>query len=480
MLNDAVSGALAPTPPVAGSDVSPVFILTASRSGSTLLRFILDSHPQLACPPETSIAAACAQLSLSWDALEHADDATRRLNAPIVPTPQALLGIRDTVERAYGSYLERRGKRRWCDKSLDNFQYTELIHQIYPAAKFICLYRHCMDVIASAVEACPWGLHRFGFDGFVAQNPGNSVAAVGSYWLNTTQTILAFEEKHPASCYRVRYEDLVTAPEKVVADIFSFLGEQQAPGITRECFRIPHEGNGSGDEKLWFTADVNTDSLGRGVIVPSAALQEPLRRVVNDTLAKLDYKLVDDEWNSVPGPIDPRTGTEGRVGRPDTAPARAITASVDAGNMATVAAIAKRIATSGRSREIQVAQRWPALAGHTIKIVVASTAQAFETLTWTVPELETAGSNGHNHGEKIRAAENPDQSLASTTTIIAQADIWDALLNGASNAVTELTAGRLRCVNGRDKHRIRSDELHAFTWLLGIARTPLIRSGSPD
>ena len=38
--------------------------------------------------------------------------------------------------------------------------------------------------------------------------------------------------------------------------------------------------------------------------------------------------------------------------------------------------------------------------------------------------------------------------------------------------------GRLRCVNIRDKHRIRSDELHAFAWLLGVARTPLTRAES--
>ena len=25
-------------------------------------------------------------------------------------------------------------------------------------AKFICLHRHPMDVIASGIEACPWGL----------------------------------------------------------------------------------------------------------------------------------------------------------------------------------------------------------------------------------------------------------------------------------------------------------------------------------
>jgi hypothetical protein len=51
---------------------SPVFVLTASRSGSTLLRFILDSHHDLACPPETSGAAAAALLTRTWDILDKA------------------------------------------------------------------------------------------------------------------------------------------------------------------------------------------------------------------------------------------------------------------------------------------------------------------------------------------------------------------------------------------------------------------------
>jgi hypothetical protein len=44
----------------------PVFVLCGARSGSTLLRFILDAHPELACPPETNIPALCAQLSSVW------------------------------------------------------------------------------------------------------------------------------------------------------------------------------------------------------------------------------------------------------------------------------------------------------------------------------------------------------------------------------------------------------------------------------
>ena len=40
----------------------PVGVLTCARSGSTLLRFILDSHPELACPPETGVVDLCTKI----------------------------------------------------------------------------------------------------------------------------------------------------------------------------------------------------------------------------------------------------------------------------------------------------------------------------------------------------------------------------------------------------------------------------------
>ena len=237
-----------PPDPVPGT--SPVFVLTASRSGSTLLRFILDSHPRLACPPETNIAAACAQMCLAWDTLEKADSETRPLTDPVVADPEALAAVREYAARVYDRYLARRGKSRWCDKSLDNFQYTDLIAQLFPDARFICLYRHCMDVIASAGRPARGELHRFGLDGFVAQNAGNSVAAVGSYWQSTVAAIQAFEERHPQVCHRVRYEDLVTAPEETAAAIFSFLGEQAAPGSPSSASTCRTRGTGQGTRSL--------------------------------------------------------------------------------------------------------------------------------------------------------------------------------------------------------------------------------------
>jgi hypothetical protein len=438
------------------ADESPVFILTASRSGSTLLRFILDSHPDLACPPETSIASVCAGLARTWDILESAGSGTGRpVHDPAPLPPHAALAVREAIDGVYGHYLRRRGKRRWCDKSLDSFQFADLITQVYPQAKFICLYRHCMDVIASGVEACPWGLHRFGFDPFVAQFPGNSVAAIGSYWLNVSGTILAFEEKQPDACHRVRYEDMVTAPEESAAGIFSFLGVGQVPGITEACFQTPHEGEGPGDEKIWFTAGVAPDSTGRGVSVPVAALAPQTIDAINETLGRLDYRPVDERWNATPGRMDPRADV------PATTAANGATGHEEdrAELTAAVAALSQKLVPGDPLRLRDISERWPTVAGATVAIIVQSPQGRHEELRL---RFDGAAREG---GEADPVA----RVMASSAT-------WQSLLSGSANLVTEMTSGRLRCVNKRDDHRIRSDEVHALATLLGIATIPMART----
>ncbi|MBV9448279.1 MAG: sulfotransferase [Streptosporangiaceae bacterium] len=440
---------------------SPVFILTASRSGSTLLRFILDSHPDLACPPETSIASVCAGLARTWDILDSAGSGSGRPVHELAPLPpHAAVAVREAIDRVYGHYLERRGKRRWCDKSLDSFQFADLITQVYPEAKFICLYRHCMDVIASGVEVCPWGLHRFGFDPFVAQYPGNSVAAIGSYWLSVCQAVLAFEEKNPDLCHRVRYEDLVTAPEETAAAIFSFLGADQVPGIAEECFRTPHEGEGPGDEKIWFTTGVTPGSMGRGVSVPVGALMPPIRQPINDALEKLGYRPVGDDWNGAPDRIDPRAGHEAPVG-----------AQGHEELEAAVAAIRDRMAACSDVELHEVGRRWPAVVGSTVALVVQSPYGYHQELRLRFATVVPA-VNGDCQVHMAQVEGN----AAPVAKIIADPGTWLSLLNGGANFVSELTAGRLRCVNKRDGHRIRSDEVHAVATLLGMARIPMARN----
>src|SRR5215475_14026674 len=93
-----------------------VFVLCTSRSGSTLLRFVLDAHPDLACPPEMKLPFVLSQLARLWSATDGLGVAAGN-GGPVISDAVAA-GIRQTMDMMIGPYLERRGKKRYCDKNL--------------------------------------------------------------------------------------------------------------------------------------------------------------------------------------------------------------------------------------------------------------------------------------------------------------------------------------------------------------------------
>jgi hypothetical protein len=279
---------------MAGTE-DPVFVLCAARSGSTLLRFLLDAHPDLACPPETKLPAMCGQLAAVWSMM----DGTLLGPDPVDPQSipeSAVEGMRRALDEMVGGYLGRKGKRRFCDKSLGTAAQVGLLLRLYPNAKFICLYRHPMDMIASGIEACPWGLTGFGFDAYAAMSPGNSVQALAQFWADNMSAIITVEEQHAERCHRVRYEDLVADPEAVADGIFSFLGVAPAPGISRTCFGPDRDPAGPADYKIWQTSSINADSVGRGWAVPASPIRVALREAINGLANKLGYIPVTQHW----------------------------------------------------------------------------------------------------------------------------------------------------------------------------------------
>jgi protein-tyrosine sulfotransferase len=204
-------------------------------------------------------------------------------------------------------YLKRRGKRRYCDKSLGSAPHAELLTRIYPDTRFICLYRHPMDVMSSGLEACPWGLNvdAYGFDQYIAGSPSNAVLALARYWHDQAQAIAAVEEKHPGRCHRVRYEDMVRDPERIAAEIFDFIGAGQVPGIAQAIFAREHDRFGPADHKIWHTGTISPDSVGRSAAVPVGMIPAPILESINGLLAKLGYVPVDEKWGTADMPASP-------------------------------------------------------------------------------------------------------------------------------------------------------------------------------
>ena len=300
----------------AGDD--PVFVLCAGRSGSTLLRFLLDAHPDLACPPETRLPWLARQLATAWTVIEdtgptgqsvNGDSADATISAPVAE------GLRRSLDPMMTSYLRHRGKRRYCDKSLGAAQHAGLLLRIWPDARFICLYRHPMDVIASGIEASPWGLTSYGFEPYIASPPDNNVAALARYWLDYTTSIVAAEERFSDRCLPVRYEDLVTDPDGRIARILEFIGAAPAPGIVARCFGPEHQRFGPGDYKIWNTGRVTADSVGRGWTMPAGKIPAPLLARINELADVLGYLPVGDRWGTGAKPADLRTRTDDDLAR---------------------------------------------------------------------------------------------------------------------------------------------------------------------
>jgi hypothetical protein len=433
----------------------PVFILCNGRSGSTLLRFVLDSHPQFACPPETNLPGLCAQLATVWSLIEGAPLATKRGDEPPEIPDAAIAGVRQTMDRMVGSYLERRGKSRYCDKSLATARYAELLLRIYPEAKFVCLYRHPMDVIASGMEACPWGLNGYGFDPYIAAMPGNMVMALANFWADNTGQILSVEERFPGQCHRIRYEDLVQDPDTVTSGVFEFLAVPAIAGISSSCFSAQHERFGPADYKIWSTSRISHDSVGRGWSIPAGMIAAPVLGVMNELAGRLGYVTVDSSWGTSEPPADLRT--DGQLRRVADEP----DSTDDDHAPAPVSSRRLYDALEAAVGDLDTAF----LPGdHLLK-------ESFVAVVLSKDRASPAEYVLVDVGERAVTSADRQAQDASDWDVVGSADAWDEVMDGSLNLYVAMRTCKLRyCENSESKPVEADNRARMLVHLLGLSR----------
>jgi hypothetical protein len=455
-----------------GGRADPVFVLCMGRSGSTLLRLILDSHPELACPPETNIPALCSQLAVVWSLIEGAPLSAQRGDAPPVVPDAAVAGIRATMDLMTVPYLARRGKRRYCDKSLGTARYAGLLARIYPGARFICLYRHPMDVISSGLEACPWGLNGYGFDPYIAASPGNAVMALARYWADGAQAIAAVEEQYAGSCHRVRYEEMVADPERVAAGIFGFVGAGQVPGIAEAVFTGDHERFGPADHKIWHTSRISGASVGRSDSVPAGLIPPAVLELINGLADRLGYVRVDERWGTAGMPASllaaPGDG-DGDAPAPGDGPAPGAPGGgegVRLGGLAAEAAVlAERLAQGAARLGGAAAARWRGRLGEAFTVVIREPGGAVPVWWRVCPGAGTLVTASRPAGGGDGDGGDADWSVVGT------GQAWLAVLDGEVNLSVALRRNELRyCDYGEGDGDVFAAEarLDLLCALLGI------------
>ncbi len=242
----------------------PVFIFSAPRSGSTLLRAILGSHSGLYAPPELPLKQLEVRADTQW------------IKASIDGLQLTIDDLEYMLwDRVLAEALHRSGKPRIVVKTPSNVLIWERIAACWPDATFVYLLRHPAAVVASLHSSFDPEWHP-GKDGSVDE----SVEKVVRYMMALKQA----RAGRPG--FTVRYEELTASPEVVVRDLCGFLGVPFEPAML-EYGRFDHDG---------FTAGLGDTSLNirSGRIQPPAPIPDEIPAGLAGICAAWDYPHPDN------------------------------------------------------------------------------------------------------------------------------------------------------------------------------------------
>ncbi len=285
--------------PLQSLNTAPVFVLSCARSGSTLTRLILDTHPEIYSPAELDMGATARRLYTMIARLEVRD------NVPYEANPQILAQVRQILGGLMDDHARRRGKRIWCEKSPDNLGHQDFLARAFPEARFVCLYRHCRDVVRSCLEVSRHGFIPVLHD-YVRQTPDDTVQATVRYWTDSTAGMLDFERRWPGRSFRLIYENLVTHPEETLRPLFEFLGVAWDPTLIERIFSATHD-RGEGDSLVLYSGRINRDSIGSGRVIPLETLPVELGARMEAFLRELGYEGKDLAPATPEAPATPAT-----------------------------------------------------------------------------------------------------------------------------------------------------------------------------
>jgi hypothetical protein len=276
----------------------PIFIVGAPRSGTTLLQYMLRSHPNISLPTgeshffiplfrneegfgdltkqENIRAVLEAMYKQSADFLDtdihgiqfNIDRLTKEFHAE----------GRVTMEAIFSGLFEKNaigeGKTRWGDKTPYYVLHMKLLLEKFPDAQFIHLIRDGRDVAMSLLNR----KHDFGvYNYFFAAKYWEIYVALGR---ECGQTL------GDKTYHEVRYEDLLTSPETAMRGICKFLDEPYSDNLVN--FKKSSE---SGKTPL-LQKPIQKENQAKWRTKMSPKQIETFERAVSTTLLDFNYPLI--------------------------------------------------------------------------------------------------------------------------------------------------------------------------------------------
>ncbi|MFJ9033208.1 sulfotransferase family protein [Streptomyces sp. NPDC102274] len=217
---------------------TPVFILSPVRSGSTLLRVLLNSHSEIRAPHEMHLRTLHVHMDREFSA-----DAMRELQMDKDELEHVLW------DRVLHLELERSGKNIIVDKTPPNTLIWPRLHRCWPQARYIFLLRNPAAVVASLVN----------------RRADPDLDEIHAEVLRYAERL--DESRNAVDGCVVTYERLTTDPENVTREICAFLGVEWEPGM------LDYGRHDHGD----FRPQLGdwSDTIKSGVIKPAQRVETP-------------------------------------------------------------------------------------------------------------------------------------------------------------------------------------------------------------
>ena len=208
---------------------APIFIVGCPRSGTTMLRDLLRSHPHLTFPGESQFIPAfyrqhgdprdqaearrlgAAILEWRW---------VRRWNLPLEAESFASCrSFQEVLCRLYEAWARQENKPRWGDKTPEYVTDIPLLAKLFPGARIIHIHRDGRDVARSWVRA--------------RYTPQNiyTAAQMWKSWVGAGRQAGA---ALPREMYlELRYEQLLAQPRETMQRVCEFVGEPFDEAVLR-------------------------------------------------------------------------------------------------------------------------------------------------------------------------------------------------------------------------------------------------------
>lgn len=237
----------------------PIIVGGCYRSGTSLVRRILNAHSRIYCGPEVKFFRDFYG-NYFHDPIRHLRFTTSARN--LLPEPELLKVLGGAFVTLQERAAEMAGKPRWADKNPENVLYLDQWQRLLGEEwLMVHVVRNPLDTLASIKEM-----------EFPLTIPAELDARTNLY-NRYIQAGTDFGSAHPDRYHRVLYEELVSNPAQVVYALMSWLDECFEPE-QRTFNNLSHQ-SGLEDPKVAKTSTIHRQAVGRWreLLTPEEATQ---------------------------------------------------------------------------------------------------------------------------------------------------------------------------------------------------------------